>query len=325
LKTDFPRLKMEYSEELKGLAIIFVIFGHLCGMKFFDIDNANPIAATGVAIFLFLSGFGLMKSYMKKGIDSNFLYRRVKKVIIPYWIVTIIWIFVDEVFGGIRYNFKNIAMSLVGFKSPIDSTMWFISYILMFYVCFFVCFKLKKSNSLKLFLLVIVSASISMLIYKINLGDISTEYYIHYLPFPIGCFIALHSNKLAKYFTQRKLLITLSLLCLICSILYVHYIPNVMININLYVLTDIVSMIFFILLTLILSYFNIKLNLLIRIGGLSFYIYLFEGVFLKKYAILNFNNKILSLICYLIAIITLSLILDKITKMIFRKKSIATQ
>lgn len=319
---NFPKLRIGYCDQLKGLAILLVIFGHLNGKGFLDIKDARYLGAVGVDIFLFLSGFGLTKSYMKKGINNSFLIRRIKKVMVPYWIITLIFIFIDEKFKGARYITKDIVLTFIGFNVTTDPTMWFISYILICYTCFFIFFRIRSKNITKFILMCVAMAIITFKIYKLSYGDASFEYYLHCLAFPIGCFISLYSTKLAKFFTKKQLLTLFILLGLICPILYVHYLPTIQFSTKFYIFINISLMTFFISLVMIWSYFNLKSKLLIRIGKLSFYLYLFEAVFLLKYPILDFENKTFSLIIYLIVILILSNILDKTINKIYSKNTI---
>ena len=199
----FPKFDIDGSQELKGLSIIFVIFGHFCTIRFLNLNHVNYIATTGVAVFLFLSGFGLVKSYKSKGINASFISKRINKVFLPYWLVSVIWIIVDALLLKINYTTKDLLLTFVGFNQKVDPTMWFISYILMFYAVFYLTFRLKLSDGLKLLVMIISSAIISIYIYKGNFGDISTEFYIHYFSFPFGCFVALYFEKFLKFFQEN--------------------------------------------------------------------------------------------------------------------------
>ena len=78
------------TDQLKGVAIIFVIFGHL----WVHVCKNNPsiiLSGDAVALFLILSGFGLMRSICGKVIkQKDFIYKRLNRVMVPYWYSTVL-------------------------------------------------------------------------------------------------------------------------------------------------------------------------------------------------------------------------------------------
>ena len=58
-------LPKDYTNALRGLAIIMIMYGHVCG-RYHESVWFSPFACTGVALFLFLSGYGNNESFIKK-------------------------------------------------------------------------------------------------------------------------------------------------------------------------------------------------------------------------------------------------------------------
>lgn len=60
------------SKELKGIAVIFVILSHFA--SYLNVSGLFkvlfPLGGIGVALFLFLSGYGLTKSTLDNGIEK---------------------------------------------------------------------------------------------------------------------------------------------------------------------------------------------------------------------------------------------------------------
>jgi peptidoglycan/LPS O-acetylase OafA/YrhL len=77
------------SNALRGIAIIAIVLYHASGgfsSWLFGI-LAGP-AHLGVFLFLFLSGYGICKSYGLGSIDAkNYLRKRFERVIVPYWAI----------------------------------------------------------------------------------------------------------------------------------------------------------------------------------------------------------------------------------------------
>lgn len=61
-------LSKDESEFCKGIALIFVIVSHM--PRVFGGHFLNPLGYFGVAVFLFLSGYGLQKSYDKNRLQK---------------------------------------------------------------------------------------------------------------------------------------------------------------------------------------------------------------------------------------------------------------
>lgn len=79
---------------IKGFAAISVVFCHLS--FFYDgiivLPAFNHIGYASVGFFFFLSGFGLMKQYLKrKDYRSSFLKKRAGRIVIPYILFNMIY------------------------------------------------------------------------------------------------------------------------------------------------------------------------------------------------------------------------------------------
>ena len=117
------------SNSLKGIAIVMIILCHIVGV--FGVRYATPLGGIGVSIFLFISGYGLNESYKKNGLN-NFISKRVKKVLIPYWIIVIIDEFIN------RNSISVLLKEVVLLKTP--NFMWFIQYIVTLYLLFYLLY-----------------------------------------------------------------------------------------------------------------------------------------------------------------------------------------
>lgn len=71
------------SQIMKGMAITFVIFTHL--PQDFHALSLNGYGGLGVSTFLFLSGFGLEKSYISHNFNNKGFWRkRLTKTYFPF-------------------------------------------------------------------------------------------------------------------------------------------------------------------------------------------------------------------------------------------------
>lgn len=161
----------------KGIAILIMLFHHL----FFTQDVLNKyfwklsihshslvqfIALQGkicVAIFVFLSAYGLSISYkksMKKTenkmiMNAKFIFNKVKKLYLLYWPIFIVTILIGWLsntrlpnqiynsFGFFIRDFFGIAYIFDG-QSPYIGAWWYISFALILYILFPIIYKLTK-------------------------------------------------------------------------------------------------------------------------------------------------------------------------------------
>lgn len=126
---------------LRGVAILIIIIGHV-GVSGFDCRYFNPFGGIGVAMFLFLSGYGLSESYNKNGL-TKFWKKKILRIALPY----LIWIPIYHI---------TINLSPLGslqYKEFIPR-YWFIEYLIILYVGFYFIFLYIKNYSLIVIVLI---------------------------------------------------------------------------------------------------------------------------------------------------------------------------
>lgn len=118
-----------FSNLAKGAAIIMIVMGHLMGKFGGGITLFTPLGGIGVAMFLILSGYGLMKSWNSK---TNWWRKRVVSVILPYIFVQVIayWCVHD-------FNILDFILDISLIK-PSHPNGWYLQYLGIWYVIFYV-------------------------------------------------------------------------------------------------------------------------------------------------------------------------------------------
>jgi|GEM_PF-1044701 len=316
---DVPTLDHKSSEQLKGLAIILVVFGHLCS-GFINLPSLKYSGAQGVSIFLIISGFGLTKSYFKKGIDGSFFIRRFKTVLLPYMIVTTIVIALDFLTNTHSISSSIILSSLFGLNMQVDPTMWYISFIFLWYLVFYVVFGLNVRVHWKILCLMITSMLIKLNIPSgFSLLNTPYEYSLHAFAFPLGVILALYSEKICSFFRTKTMLIwslfTLGIALLVGFLLSFRYISFE--HQTIYTVINLMLAFSLIIIVTLLNYLRIESKLLIILGKYSFEIYLLEALFFTRFNLLmEFNNKWVALLVYLSVTLVTAFILNKLIKLI---------
>lgn len=136
---------------------------------------------TGVHAFIFISGFGLYLSSLKKPLSYvSFLKRRFTKIYFPYIIIVLISAFLS-LFLPIYNNSLYALLGHIFLYKMFDETiigsygyqLWFISTIIQFYIVFPLLVRLKKATSDKYFIAVglIISICWATMIYNVGVGE----------------------------------------------------------------------------------------------------------------------------------------------------------
>ena len=90
----------QYRDELKGLAMLWILFFHgqfgLTGLLY----DIQKIGYGGVDLFFFLSGFGLCRSLQRDDDLGSYLKRRFHRLALPYGLFLVLWLAVMLPLGG---------------------------------------------------------------------------------------------------------------------------------------------------------------------------------------------------------------------------------
>lgn len=101
----------------------------------------------GVAVFFFLSGYGLMESEQKTHLNLlQFFKRRFLKIYLPVITVTCLWTLIapfvlrESPFSGLSFDIGNNREIVVGniFYNFGDGVLWFVRVIICLYVVFYI-------------------------------------------------------------------------------------------------------------------------------------------------------------------------------------------
>lgn len=245
-------------------------------------------------------------SYYKNGLNQ-FFRKRFIKVVFPYILVTSILVFIEYLFLNKKYNSIVLLFTIIGInpRSPIDPTMWFVTYILICYICFYFIFKYLESDKLKIIALLIFSLFSYYILSRIFTQDIGIIYYSIW--FSLGSIYVLLNIKNSVKINNRYIRFILIPVCLVFFIVTLN---------NWNIFYKWVNCLSCLIITLVISKLLTKLNTkyIEFIGKISYELYLLESIFMRQYKFL-FNlidNDLVAFIVYLILITILSIIIQKI-------------
>lgn len=288
-------LSIRHTEQLKGLAIFFVVLGHLW-VHVAKTKATIVFAGDAVALFLMLSGFGLSLSTRNKKLEfKKFCSRRIKRVMVPYWVATIVILSFDRLFLSRQLSVGSALMTFLGINlsselRDLDYARWFVTFILVWYGLFFWAYTAMATNRYAIYLL-----CISVVLLPINYYFLHFGWY-QFFSFPIGCLCAIIYDKLVEVFREKeRLLLTISFVGLSYALSYklmlsddginriiYKYIPNILLA-YLYDLNGLIVSSAVIAISGGLVIRGYRSKMLLFLGKYSYEIFLVHGVFLVKY------------------------------------------
>jgi peptidoglycan/LPS O-acetylase OafA/YrhL len=144
-------LDMQTAITLRGIAVLFLIFGHFAVKCVEGVLPFSFAARWAVIIFLFLSGVGLTKKYGLSGLNSKFIISRIRRLLIPLWITLILFYTLNYFLLGWSKEPVKIIINFAGILFPWqpNDPAWFITYIIYLYILYCVASFVKTRDSIK--------------------------------------------------------------------------------------------------------------------------------------------------------------------------------
>jgi peptidoglycan/LPS O-acetylase OafA/YrhL len=325
-----------HTNELKGAAILMVLFSHIGYFLFSDHKFLFPLSiagGVGVNIFLFLSGFGLTSSEAKaKKSISHFYSKRLGAIFIPMWLVLIATLVFDAYLLSKTYSVTTVVQSFFGFfpnadiDSAINSPLWYFSLILFYYLIFPLVY--QKSRP-------ILSAGVVLALGYLTTGlnlpvskDVHKLYELHYLAFPLGMLFAnFYKNKPVAALKENLLRLTLSpkLISFVSYVLILVFLfifgyaavhSGVGEKINIEQSISIISVAILVPAFLIK---DVKSDFLILLGRFSYEIYLIQWPIMYRHDfIYKYTPAFLGTLFYIALFLSIGFVLNGITKTILK-------
>lgn len=198
-------LNVKSTSGLRGFLAIGIIFHHLSqwvtsGDEF---SNFSYMGTYIVSIFFFLSAYGLyFQNENKKNYLDNFLVKRLSKILVPFFSISLIYMF---------YRFLNGQLMDLDFfanlfkkGSTIIYNGWFVDIIILMYIFFYVSFKFFRNKSISILINTIFIISYICLAIKLGYGF---WWYNSILPFIVGLLWAKNQEKIDRVLDRHYFII----------------------------------------------------------------------------------------------------------------------
>lgn len=195
----------DQTDQLRGGSILLVIMTHLWN-HVSTVDATPHLSGYGVSMFLLISGFALTSTLGKQTFTwGRFLYRRLRRLMIPYWLLTFVWLLADYVLLHRTYSLHDITYTFLGLNfhtvlRSIDYTRWYITWIIMWYVAFAVANRfLSRFGAM----FCIFGFGLLLLILRVMDAIPLGAYPIQMLAFPLGMLLAAYRTNVTDWLSGR--------------------------------------------------------------------------------------------------------------------------
>lgn len=323
----------QMTEELKGLAILAVLFSHIGYFLISDhrfLFPLSTIAGVGVNLFLFLSGMGLTFSSIKQPLSIlKFYLKRLPRLFLPMWIVLSIYLLMDWILLQKTYPLITSVENYLGFFPradlflDINSPLWYFTMIFFYYLLYPLVFHRKIAYLTPVFLLLI-----PFLLFKMDLPvtkDVLNLYKVHFVSFPLGVLFALiiQERNLSLFRFHFKNIFLRSNLVFILVPIFLGVFAYTSINSGVGLEKEIEQTVSLITMFSIIFVFiakNIEFRLFNIFGKYSYEIYLLHWPLLVRYDLFyKYLPASIATILYLGIFIVWGYFLHKLVKVTFKK------
>lgn len=256
-----------------------------------------------VAIFFFMSGYGLIYSLKTKGRRylDDFLQRKLLRIVLPFALWSILY---TVVMGGVNYSVESWKINY-----PFLPTGWFVISIIIYYVAFYISAKISKTPGMVLVLLAIFTLAYIYLMRRYNWYD---YWWVTTLGINSGMVIAYYEEQMNRILEKyRKLIVTILFFTWIVTVILDILIGNRILN---WPIASLIRYFFTgMLFWIIMKSIRIPENSIIdKFGTISYEIYIVQGAievffvrYLSDYGIL-----------YFISVVFVTLLMAYMTKLV---------
>ncbi len=314
---DEEYLSIRAGKNLKGIAVLMVLFHHLAqrtegGVLFqkFCIMGYLP-----VAIFAFLSGYGLQKSYMHKRNYAKYLLRvRIPLLLTSYLFAMVLYWLLNLYFG--RMNSLSDILKGLSHGSPIVPFSWYIEVILVFYIYYWFLIKVKMEPKNMVWGVIIWYALYVGFCLYADWGDWC---YVSMHLLVLGVMWATYEEKWLD-FIKRHYWVMLFLITAVFSFLLIFK-GNIFEstgNVELFtILTMLCALSFILSLIMLAMKVRIGNRILEFLGTISLEVYMYQGMAIMVTSRAN-RSEILWIVICILASVIVGAVMHSITKMLQR-------
>ena len=290
---------------LRGLLAILIITHHLSQVVWaLEIPIIHEFMSWGgvvVGVFFFITGYGLMITYIKKGNDylHGFLRHRLGKLLPPIIIATICYL---AILSFLTQSNAFLLIADLRYGTAPLPTSWFVYAVIFFYFTFYCAAKILYDQKLIITCLWIISTIYIIVLYSLGWEEC---WYKSIFAFNIGSSFAYFEYKIKQYIIQNPRIFIIITISLLVFLFIVRYINTYIFVTNAPIWKSVVyySVPLFCV-TIIYLFKGISSPVLSFFGRISYEIYLVQGAFITLLSPMRENWTAYFVLVYILSIIT---------------------
>lgn len=241
-----------------------------------------PMGYHGVAIFLFLSGYGCYISLEKNQDIAKFIEKRARAILPSLIVATVIAAIVDYIVNGIPCSSLELILNSLGLSHGILQLTWYIEFQYFCYIASCVISKFIKCEHrvVSFVVLAIVIYILSVTVHGANLWG------LNYASYSIGMCVALYRKRILKFVNSCS---RCKMLCIFTGLLFLwiglfgatyFFWHNPTESVPRNILKGTISAVFVFVLCSMIGLVKPKTcRLLEYIGTIAYEVYLIHGIF----------------------------------------------
>lgn len=322
-KTENRYFDRQTSTSLKGIAILFIVFGHFFTICL-DQQTFNLGAFwQGVILFIFIAGYGLYQKYQLNTAGQFFWKNRILKLYPALWITLVLFIALDYFLINVKHSLPEIFFNFLGGHvtdafGSVNSPAWFVEFIMVLYFIFWVTTKLPFIENIKLIILFVLCVLLSAIIYMTPIRNYHGIWTFYTIAFPAGVIFGKYHSVIVL-FLKRNIQHQIILWIPVFVLLFIFFRWDSWVPLNkiIIMLRPLFFIIPVILLLMIWEKINYQSRFLEFLGKYSYEIFLLHYPFMVKYDFILFREPLyISFFVYFVFILMLSYVLSKSTSMV---------
>lgn len=191
---------------LRGLLALLIISHHL-GQRtqIFPLSNfTSGIGLQIVAVFFFISGYGMCRSYMSKGemYINGFIHKRFGKLLPKFLVLTIVMILAHFYFRGIGVD-QQLSNLIISGSTPLPHS-WFIYTIFYVYLTFYMCaFSVSKPQKVGIAFTI---CTIAYVLVMSMLLHFPSYWWLTIISVNLGYYIAMFEDDITSLLTNKRVI-----------------------------------------------------------------------------------------------------------------------
>lgn len=199
---------------IRGILAVLIVCFHL-GLRFegTPMDMFSSFGNPVVSIFFFISGYGLMISYLKKG-DSylqNFFQKRLSKLLPVLIVLSIVGATYQHT--ALHYSVSEILDNLLSGEPPLPYS-WFIYAIIYQYITFYIACKISHTSGQCILITLLMTLAIMCATHMAYWGS---WWRISQPSFVLGMTVVVYEETFRQALVKRPFVITFTVLLLILA------------------------------------------------------------------------------------------------------------